>query len=181
MTTSTPPSSANLRDKNLTPKENKPLGVSTQSVHAGEARQKPGDSITDPIFCAATYTFPDTQSVIDYIEQEQQREEYGRYGNPSESVVERKLAALDGGEDAVLFASGMSAIVGVLMAQLNAGDEVIFFDECYHRSREFCAKHLSRFGVVTRPGRGLRLRRRWKRRLTIGHACWSASRRRIPI
>jgi cystathionine gamma-synthase len=36
------------------------------------------------------------------------------------------------------------------MAKLNAGDEVIFFDECYHRSREFCNKHLSRFGVVTR-------------------------------
>src|SRR5262245_10391315 len=45
---------------------------STLSVHAGEARQKPGDSITDPIFCASTYTFSDTQSVIDYIEQDQQ-------------------------------------------------------------------------------------------------------------
>jgi cystathionine gamma-synthase len=65
-------------------------------------------------------------------------------------VVEAKLAALDGGEEAVLFSSGMAAIVGVLMARLKAGDEVIFFDECYHRSREFCAKHLSKFGVVTR-------------------------------
>ena len=36
------------------------------------------------------------------------------------------------------------------MAKLNSGDEIIFFDECYHRSREFCDKHLSRFGVVTR-------------------------------
>ena len=44
----------------------------------------------------------------------------------------------------------MAAIVGLLMAKLNAGDEVIFFDECYHRSREFCTSHLSRFGVVTR-------------------------------
>jgi cystathionine gamma-synthase len=122
---------------------------STLSVHGGEARQKPGDSITDPIFCASTYTFADTQSVIDYIEQEQPREEYGRYGNPGERVAERKLAALEGAEDAVLFASGMAAIVGLLMAKLNAGDEVIFFDECYHRSREFCSKHLTRFGVKT--------------------------------
>ncbi len=122
---------------------------STLSVHGGEARQKPGDSITDPIFCASTFTFADTQSVIDYIEQEQPREEYGRYGNPGERVAERKLAALEGAEEAVLFASGMSAIVGLLMAKLNAGDEVVFFDECYHRSREFCSKHLSRFGVKT--------------------------------
>ena len=44
----------------------------------------------------------------------------------------------------------MAAIVGLLMTKLNSGDEIVFFDQCYHRSREFCAKHLSRFGVVTR-------------------------------
>jgi cystathionine gamma-synthase len=125
-------------------------GFSTLAVHAGEQRQKLGDSITDPIVCAATYTFPSTQAVIDYIQQKQPREEYGRYGNPGERVVERKLAALEGGEMAVVFASGMAAIVGLLMTKLSAGDEVVFFDECYHRSREFCSKHLSRFGVVTR-------------------------------
>ncbi|MEM7314570.1 MAG: aminotransferase class I/II-fold pyridoxal phosphate-dependent enzyme [Planctomycetota bacterium] len=124
-------------------------GESTRSVHAGEARQKHGDSITDPIFCSSTYTFTSTQAVIDFVEQKQSREEYGRYGNPGERVVERKLAALEGGETASLFASGMAAIVGVFMSKLNAGDEVVFFDECYHRSREFCYKHLSRFGVVT--------------------------------
>lgn len=122
---------------------------STLSVHGGEARQKLGDSITDPIFCASTYTFTDTQSVIDYIEEEQPREEYGRYGNPGERVAERKLAALEGAEEAVLFASGMAAMVGLLMSKLSAGDEVVFFDECYHRSREFCTKHLGRFGVKT--------------------------------
>ena len=125
-------------------------GISTLSVHAGEARQKAGDSITDPIYCASTYTFENTQSVIDFLEHKQPREEYGRYGNPSEKVVERKLAAIEGAEDAVLFASGMAAIVGLLMAKLSAGDEVIFFDECYHRSREFCTKHLARYGVVAR-------------------------------
>ncbi|HMP07252.1 MAG TPA: aminotransferase class I/II-fold pyridoxal phosphate-dependent enzyme [Lacipirellulaceae bacterium] len=124
--------------------------LGTLAVHAGEARQKPGDAITDAIFCASTYTFTDTQSVIDFIEQQQQREEYGRYGNPGERVAERKLAALEGGEEAVLFSSGMAAIVGLLMAKLNAGDEVILLDEGYHRSRQLCTKHLSRFGVTTR-------------------------------
>ena len=126
---------------------------STLSVHAGEERQKPGDSITDPIVCASTFTFVNSQAVIDYIEQKQPRAEYGRYGNPGEKVVERKLAALEGGEEAILYSSGMAAIVGLFMSKLNSGDEVVFFDECYHRSREFCAKHLSRFGVVTRQVR----------------------------
>src|SRR3954452_17145187 len=130
--------------------ETPPPKFSTLSVHGGESRQKPCDSITDPIFCASTYTFPDSQAVIDYIEEDQQREEYGRYGNPGERTAERKLAALEGGEMAILYSSGMAAMVGLLMTKLNAGDEVIFFDECYHRSREFCTKHLARFGVVTR-------------------------------
>ena len=125
-------------------------GPSTTAVHAGEAREKPGFSITDPIFASSTYTFADTQAILDFLEQKQVREEYGRYGNPGEKVVEQKLAALEGGEEAVLFASGMAAFVGVLMAHVDAGDEIIFFDECYHRSREFCRKHLTRFGVAYR-------------------------------
>ena len=128
----------------------KPYGDSTLAVHGGEAHEKAQNSITDPVVMASTYTFNDTQAVIDYIEQKQSRGEYGRYGNPNESVVEKKLAKLEGGQDASVYASGMAAIVGVVMAKLSAGDEVVFFDECYHRSREFCAKHMSRFGVVTR-------------------------------
>lgn len=132
-----------------TPEGTPPPQFSTLSVHAGEARQKPGDSITDPIFCASTYTFTNSQAVIDFIEEEQPREEYGRYGNPGERVAEQKLAALEGGEAAVLYSSGMAAMVGLLMSKLSSGDEVTFFDECYHRSREFCSKHLARFGVKT--------------------------------
>jgi len=123
---------------------------STLSVHAGEDRQKPGNAVTDAIFCASTYSFESTAAVLEFIEKKLPREEYGRYGNPNEKTAEKKLAALEGGEDALLFSSGMAAIVGLLTAKLSAGDEVVFFDECYHRSREFCVKHMSRFGVVTR-------------------------------
>ncbi len=128
-------------------------GPSTLAVHAGEDRQKLANAITDPIVCAATYTFASTQAVLDFIQQKLPREEYGRYGNPGERVVERKLARLEGGEEAILFATGMAAIVGLLMTKLNSGDEVVFFDECYHRSREFCVQHLSRFGVLTRQAK----------------------------
>ena len=108
-------------------------GPSTLAVHAGEARIKPEFAITDPIIAASTYTFADTQAIVDFLERKEPREEYGRYGNPGEKVVERKLAALEGGEEAVLFASGMAALVGTLMAHVSAGDEIVFFDECYHR------------------------------------------------
>ena len=64
----------------------------------------------------------------------------------------------------MLFASGMAALVGVLMAKLSQGDNVVFTDECYHRSREFCDKHLSRFGVDDDHGQDGRLRRDGGRR-----------------
>ena len=124
-------------------------GLSTECAHAGEIRHKPEGSITTPIFSASTFTFESTDRLIEFVEGREQREEYGRYGNPNERSVERKLAALERSEDAILYSSGMAAIVGLLMSRLNAGDEIVFFDQCYHRSREFCTKHLSRFGVVT--------------------------------
>jgi cystathionine gamma-synthase len=123
--------------------------LSTMAVHAGEERLKPGNSMTDPIFCAATYTFANTQAVIDFVERKQPREEYARYGNPSERVAERKLAALEGGEAGLIYSSGMAAIAGLLLTKLKAGDEIVLFDECYHRTRELCVKYLGKFGVVT--------------------------------
>jgi cystathionine gamma-synthase len=125
-------------------------GFSTVAVHGGEQRQKAHDALTDPIVCASTFSFVNTQAVIDFIEQDQQRGEYGRYGNPSDMVVERKLAALEGAEEAVLFSSGMAGLTTLLMAKLSAGDEIVFFDQCYHRSRQFCTKYLARYGVVTK-------------------------------
>ncbi|WP_235908812.1 trans-sulfuration enzyme family protein [Roseiconus nitratireducens] len=130
--------------------DRRPTGRSTQCVHAGEARQKDSGSITTPIYTAATFTFESTDDVLRFVEGQDLREEYGRYGNPNEKSVEAKIAALENCEQAILYGSGMAAIVGLLMTKLSSGDEIVFFDQCYHRSREFCAKHLSRFGVVTR-------------------------------
>jgi cystathionine gamma-synthase len=129
---------------------NRPAALATQCVHAGEARQKAAGSISTPVFTAATFTFESTDELLRFVRGEVKREEYGRYGNPNERSVEAKIAALEKCEEAIVYGSGMSAIVGLLMTKLSAGDEIVFFDQCYHRSREFCAKHLARFGVVTR-------------------------------
>ena len=124
-----------------------PHGFSTRSVHSGEPRHKPGHSITNPIVQTATYVFASTQEVIDYMDGKTDREEYGRYGNPTKSVAEKKLAELDGGEDAALFSSGMNAFTSVLMAMLSTGSHVVIMDECYRRSRQFCNHYLPRYGI----------------------------------
>jgi cystathionine gamma-synthase len=124
-------------------------GLSTKSVHAGEHRHKPEGAIATPIFTASTYTFDSTKSLLRFVDGIDERQEYGRYGTPNERSVEAKLAALEVSEEAVIYSSGMAAMVGLLMSRLNAGDEIVFFDQCYRRSREFCTKHLVRFGVIT--------------------------------
>ena len=125
----------------------KPRGVSTRSVHTGEPRQKLFHSITNPIVQTATYVFQNTDELIEYNEGRLDREEYGRYGNPTKTVAEQKLAEMDGAEEAVLFSSGMNAVISTLLAMLSAGSHVIVMDECYRRSREFCHKVLPRYGI----------------------------------
>ncbi len=125
-------------------------GFSTLAVHAGENRVKSNFSITDPIFCTATFTFANTDAILEYLKDRESREEYGRYGNPSEKIVERKLAELEGGETAILYGTGMAAVAGYLLAKVRAGDEIVLIDECYHRTREFCREYLGRLGVVTK-------------------------------
>ncbi len=131
-----------------------PQGSSTRAVHGGTQRRKAYNALNTPIVQTATYTFRDTQDLIDFMERKtwgdgDDREEYGRYGNPTVHAVERKLAALDGGDDAVLFASGMSAVTSALLTILPTGSHIVMTDDCYRRTRQFCLTFLKRFGIET--------------------------------
>ncbi|HSQ00576.1 MAG TPA: aminotransferase class I/II-fold pyridoxal phosphate-dependent enzyme [Candidatus Dormibacteraeota bacterium] len=122
-------------------------GPSTRAVHGGEARTKLGDALTEPIVQTATYTFANTAELVAYFEGRVEREEYGRYGNPTQRVAERKLAALEGAEEGLLFASGMAAITTTLFAMLSKGAHVVVTDDAYRRTRQFLLHTLRRYGV----------------------------------
>lgn len=129
-------------------------GSSTRSVHGGTRRAKPFGALTTPIVQTATYTFASTRELVDFMESKtwgngSDREEYGRYGNPTVGAVEKKLAALEGGEDAVLYASGMNAVTSLLLSVLPAGAHIVMTDDCYRRTRQFCLTFLKRFGIET--------------------------------
>ena len=124
-------------------------GDSTRAVHSGEreGRQRVADSITTPIVQTSTYWFHDTQEVIDYQEGRQQSFEYARYGNPTVRTVELKICALEGAEDCLLSASGMSSVTTLLLALVPAGGHIVTTTDCYKRTREFIVKVLPRMGV----------------------------------
>jgi cystathionine gamma-synthase len=127
--------------------------LSTQSVHTGEAKSKPYGSLTTPIVQTSTYTFADTAEIVAHMRRKEQglpleRGEYGRYGNPTQEAVERKLAALEGGDAALVLASGMAVITNALLTFLSAGDHCILTDDCYRRTRQFSLEFLKRLGIA---------------------------------
>jgi cystathionine gamma-synthase len=119
----------------------------TSAVHAGEPRRFAYDSLTLPIVQTATYTFQNTAELVAYMEGHKEREEYGRYGNPTVRVLEERVAALEGAEDAVAFASGMAATTSAILALVGQGAHVVLFNDCYRRTRQFVTTFLERFGV----------------------------------
>jgi cystathionine gamma-synthase len=124
-----------------------PLGPSTTAVHGGEPRPKPAHALATPIVQTATYSFANTQELVDHFEGKIDRVEYGRYGNPTQRIAEAKLAALEGAEDCLLFASGMAAMTTALFAILSRGTHVVVTDDSYRRTRQFLNQTLHRFGI----------------------------------
>ncbi len=124
-------------------------GQATDSVHAGELRQQEANAITTPIYQTSTFWFKDSKEVIDYNEGRTAREEYGRYGNPTWRSVERKLSELEGGEETVLFASGMCAATTAFLSLLPKDSHLIVTSDCYRRTRQFIDEYLGRLGVET--------------------------------
>lgn len=122
-------------------------GRATSSVHGGELRQQEANAITTPIYQTSTFWFQNSQEVMDYQEGKTDREEYGRYGNPTWRAVERKLSELEGGEESVLFASGMCAATTTFLALLPSGSHLIVTNDCYRRTRQFIEEYLQRMGV----------------------------------
>jgi cystathionine gamma-synthase len=124
--------------------------TSTEAVHAGDDKFKAYQSVPMPIVQTATYTFADSAEIARYTRGEHsdpERGEYARYGNPTVRSVELRLAALEGTEDAALFASGMAAVTTGLFALVKSGQHIVLFQDCYRRTLEFVKDVLTRFGV----------------------------------
>ena len=135
------------------------LGSNTASVHAGEPRTRPSQSVNEPIVTGVMFPFGNTQEMVDFVEERKysgsaSRPDYGRHSNPTRKAAETKLAAMEAGSqenegslDAILTSSGMSALSGLLLYLLSAGDHVIVSDTIYRVTKMFATDVLVRYGV----------------------------------
>jgi cystathionine gamma-synthase len=113
------------------------------------------DAVTVPIVCTSTYVFESSAALHDHFQGVSDREEYGRYGNPTVRAAEAKIAALENAEDCALFGSGMAAVTTTLLSLLKSGDHVVMTSDCYRRTRQFIGTTLARFQVsstMVEPG-----------------------------
>jgi cystathionine gamma-synthase len=106
----------------------------TLSVHTGNEPDPANGAVAPPIHLATTFRHgADGERIAGY--------EYQREGNPTNDRLREALAALEGGEDALTFASGMAAI-STLLECLPNGGRLLIPDDCYTGLRVFCAEYL---------------------------------------
>ena len=125
-------------------------GFATELIHAGEADLGVAVPLTTPIYETTTFVFDSAREVVAYNEGRSSKYLYSRYSNPTLVSVERKLAALDRAESALVFSSGMGATTTILMAHLQAGDQVVCSAAIYGGTLHLLSDMLTRFGIEVR-------------------------------
>lgn len=114
-------------------------GSSTLCVHAGTYLDKATGGACSPVFASTAYAFPNPTN----------KNIYPRYFNtPNQQVINCKLAALEQGEAALTFGSGMAAISTLLLARLKPGDHAVFQNDLYGGTMQFVTRELERLGVT---------------------------------
>lgn len=119
----------------------KQAGFTTRQVHSGVTPDPVTGAILTPIYQSTTFV---QDSVDRYLAKGYS---YSRSGNPTVRALEKKLADLEGGVDAICFGTGMAAINGLLLANLSAGDHVIVSEVVYGGTYRVATKVYARFGV----------------------------------
>lgn len=124
-------------------------GFSTRCVHAGESLDVQG-GMHIPLYNHSTFGFPNTAALLDVVEGRKEGNLYTRYGlNPTIRAVEKKIADLEGGEQALLFASGMAAESAVFLAHCKSGDHMICIGDVYGGTYELMKDNLPNLGIET--------------------------------
>jgi cystathionine beta-lyase/cystathionine gamma-synthase len=130
--------------------EKRGLRPESLAVHAGK-RSDPsgGGPLVDPIFQTAPFFFSDPDALAAAAQGKPADFFYTREGNPTVTAAERKLAALEGSEDAAHFGSGMGAISTAILAHLKAGDHIVATEDLYGGTLRFFREVLEPMGVTT--------------------------------
>jgi O-succinylhomoserine sulfhydrylase len=118
----------------------------TLAVRAGQRRTPEGEH-GEALFMTSSYVFRSAADAAAHFAGEVQGNVYSRYTNPTVRTFEARIAALEGAEQAVATASGMSAILAIVMGLCSAGDHVLVSRSVFGSTISLFEKYLKRFGI----------------------------------
>ena len=124
-------------------------GFDTLAIRTGQLPTNEG-SHSEPIFATSSFVFQNAAQAAARFSGEEEGNIYSRFSNPTVSAFEARLAAMEGGDRAVATSSGMSAILSVMMALLESGDEVVSSRSIFGTTNVLFDKYLKKFGITTR-------------------------------
>ena len=122
------------------------VGFDTLAVRAGQHRTPEGEH-GEAMFLTSSYVFRSAADAAARFAGEQPGNVYSRYTNPTVRAFEERIAALEGAEQAVATASGMAAILAIVMSQCSAGDHVLVSRSVFGSTISLFEKYLKRFGI----------------------------------
>jgi len=130
--------------------KDKQLQIETIAIHAGAGPEEGSPALVRPVQLSASFALPEFgPELFDalLLESDRPPHAYSRWSNPSVRSLEDKLAALEGGEAAMVTATGMAAISAVLFGTLKKGDHLLAQELCYVGAQELFGEHLQNYGI----------------------------------
>jgi len=125
-------------------------GLGTLAVHAGQVDDPTTHARAVPIYATAAYNFAGTQHAADLFALKEAGNIYSRLGNPTNAVLEARLAAMDGGVGALAFASGQAAITAAVLTLARAGQNFVSSTSLYGGTWTLFSQTLRKLGVEAR-------------------------------
>ena len=131
--------------KKLLPTE---LAIDTLAVRAGMDRSHHREH-SEAMYLTSSFVFDNAAQAADLFSGEEAGNVYARFTNPSVTLFEERLAALEGSEACIATASGMAAITAMIMANLSAGDHIVASKSLFGSTIQLLGTILPRFGIET--------------------------------
>lgn len=121
--------------------------IETQAIHSGRINDEQFGSLATPLYQTSTFIFENAKQGADRFSGNAEGYIYSRLGNPTTRQLEMRVAAMEQMEDAAATATGMAAVSGALLANLQCGDHVISSKAIYGCSYALLSHQLTKFGI----------------------------------
>jgi O-acetylhomoserine (thiol)-lyase len=128
--------------------KNNQLGFTTRQLHAGYNPEEHYRSKAVPIYQTAAFELGDFERCIRLFDYSEEGYSYVRFSNPTNTVLEKRLASLEGGAEAIALGSGMAAISNTFLNIASAGDEIVAVNTLYGGSTTLLNSILPDYGIV---------------------------------